>query len=80
MDLEKIVRAARNQGWEVGHTEKGHWRFTNPEGATYVSSGTPGDVRSVRNTLAGLVRLGLEWPPPGKKQLRSRRRRGEGSE
>lgn len=79
MDLEKIVRAAKDQGWEVGRTEKSHWSFTNPEGATFITSGTPSDVRSVRNALAGLVRLGLEWPPPSKKQLRSRRNKGEGS-
>jgi hypothetical protein len=27
---------------------KNHWSFTNPDGATYVTSGTPGDVCSVR--------------------------------
>ncbi len=79
MDLDKIIRAARDQGWEVERTQKSHWSFTNPDGATYITSGTASDVRSVRNALAGLVRLGLQWPPPSKKQLRSQRRRGEGS-
>ncbi|HEV2809005.1 MAG TPA: hypothetical protein VGV93_01235 [Acidimicrobiales bacterium] len=51
--------------------------FTSPDGQTYIASGTPGDVRSLRNTVAALVRMGLQWPPPTKKQLRSRRRRGE---
>ena len=77
MDLNKIRKAARDQGWEVAPTRKGHWAFTSPDGQTYIASGTPGDVRSLRNTVAALVRMGLDWPPPTKKQLRSRRRRVE---
>jgi predicted RNA binding protein YcfA (HicA-like mRNA interferase family) len=53
MDLEKIIRAAKDQGWEVRRTEKSHWSFTNPEGATFITSGTPSDVRSGRFGASG---------------------------
>jgi predicted RNA binding protein YcfA (HicA-like mRNA interferase family) len=65
MDVERLVAAARQQGWRVERTRKGHWRFVPPEptGAVVLAGGTPSDRRAARNLLAGLRRAGLAWPP-----------------
>jgi hypothetical protein len=65
MDLRDIEKAAKEQGFKVGRTKKGHPVFTPPDptkGVIY-GSGTPSDVRSIRNLLAKLRQAGLVWPP-----------------
>ncbi len=69
MDPRKIIKAAQEQGWEVGKTKKGHWKFVppDPNRQIVIGSGTPGDQRAVRNLLAELKRQGFIWPwPPPK--------------
>ena len=69
MDLRKIVKAAKEQGWEVGKTKKGHWEFVPPDATKQIviGSGTPGDQRAIKNLLAELKRQGFIWPwPPPK--------------
>ena len=69
MDIREIEQAAREQGWQVGRTAKGHHKFVPPDPAKKIvmGSGTPSDVRSLRNLLAELRRQGFvwPWPPPG---------------
>ena len=70
MDLKTILKAAKEQGWREERTKKGHVRLI-PSDRTKpacVFSGTPGDVRAIRNFLGALRRSGLVWPPPGKGQ------------
>ena len=47
MDLRKIVKAAKEQGWEVSRTTKGHPRFKPPDPTKVIviGSGTPGDQK-----------------------------------
>jgi len=65
MDLRDIEKAAKEQGFKVGRTKKGHPVFTPPDPSKdiVVGSGTPSDVRSIRNLLAKLRQAGLVWPP-----------------
>jgi hypothetical protein len=64
MDLPKTARAAAAQGWRVERTARGHWQFWPPDKTEgpCVGSGTPGDVRAIRNLLACLKRKGFHWP------------------
>ena len=69
MDLRKIEKAAREQGWEVTRTRKGHPRFKPPDPTKeiVIGSGTPGDQRAIKHLLADLKRQGFIWPwPPPK--------------
>lgn len=69
MDIAKIVKAARQQGWDVDQTKKGHWRFVPPDPtkSQVIHSGTSGDVRSIHHTLANLRQRDFIWPwPPAK--------------
>lgn len=64
MDLRQIERAAKDQGWSVERTTKGHPRFVPPDpaGQACVFSGTPGDVRAIKNFVAQLRAQGFIWP------------------
>lgn len=64
MDLRGIEKAAIEQGWKVDSTKSGHPRFTppDPQGEIVIGSGTPSDVRALRNLLARLKRTGLVYP------------------
>ncbi len=75
MDFRDIEQAARDQGWSTGRNKKGHSVLYPPDGPPCVFSGTPGDVRSLRNFLALVKRYGLKWPWTA--QDRRDRRRGE---
>lgn len=55
-DLNKMVREFRRLGWSVVK-EKGHYKWTPPGGGPTIYSGsTPGDQRSLKNTLSQLRR------------------------
>jgi len=64
-DQRDIEKAAREQGFRIGRTKKGHPVFypPDPRMGPVFGSGTPSDVRSVRNLLAKLRHAGLVWPP-----------------
>ncbi len=68
MDMRKIEKAAREQGWQIGRTKAGHPRWVPPDSSNeiVIGAGTPGDVRAMRNFLAALKRSGLIWPWPPK--------------
>lgn len=69
LDLRDIERAAKEQGWVVGRTRRGHPTFKPPDPSKdiVVGSGTPGDVRAIRNLLSQLRRQGFVWPWPPEK-------------
>ncbi|MFL5737323.1 MAG: hypothetical protein ACJ76P_08290 [Actinomycetota bacterium] len=66
LDLASIETAAREQGWRIDRTTAGHPRFTPPDVTKRpcTFSGTPGDVRAIRNFLSCLRKSGLVWPWP----------------
>lgn len=72
LDLKDIRKELKRQGWREEQRSSGHWMFWPPDvtkaGVPY--SGTPSEVRSIRNLVARLRRSGFEWPPPGKGQKR----------
>ena len=70
MDLRQIAKAAKEQGWREDRTKSGHPRFWPPDRTKKpcTFSGTPGDVRAIRNFLTCMKHSGLVWPPPGKGQ------------
>lgn len=72
MDLRGIEKAAREQGWDVGRTTKGHRRFVPPDPTKKICifSGTPGDRRAIHNFLADLRRQGFTWPWPPMKEAK----------
>jgi hypothetical protein len=72
VDLRDVEKAAKQQGWRVDRTTKGHVKFTpsDPTVPPEVFSGTPSDWRAIHNLLAALKRKGFLWPPPGKGKKR----------
>jgi predicted RNA binding protein YcfA (HicA-like mRNA interferase family) len=69
MSLREIEKAAKEQGWGVGRTQKGHLKFVPPDRTKniVIGSGTPSDRRSIKNLLAELKRQGFIWPWPPQK-------------
>jgi hypothetical protein len=68
MDLRDVVRAAQEQGFRVGRTEKGHWVFYSPDTtfSPVYFSGTPSDQRAIKNLIGKLRQAGLVWPWAGR--------------
>ena len=62
-DFRKILDAAKLQGWKTEHTKKGHWKFKSPNGKDMVhTSGSPSDMRAIKNFVARLRQRGLNIP------------------
>lgn len=61
VNMREIVQAAREQGWEVSRTSRGHWRFVPPDpaGEIVIASGTPGHPAGDRAHAAPGLRLAL---------------------
>lgn len=62
-DLRKVVKASIAQGFTWDETKSGHPRAWKDGVFVATFSGTPGDVRGFRNSLAAMRRAGLVWPP-----------------
>lgn len=62
VDLNKVIEAAKRQGWRVDRTKKQHWRFLSPDRnqPPIIFSGTPSDHRAIKNLVARLRRAGLD--------------------
>ncbi len=69
LELRDIEDAAKEQGWAVGRTRRGHPTFRPPDPSKdiVVGSGTASDVRAIRNLLSRLRRQGFVWPWPPEK-------------
>lgn len=63
-DMRQLRKQAAALGWSAGRSNGGHLRWTHESGGIVFSSSTPGDVRSIRNTLAQIKR---STPKGGKK-------------
>lgn len=68
MDLRDIIDAAKEQGFRVNQLKSGHWAFYAPDRSKHpvFFSGTPGDVRAIRNLLGKLRNVGFIWPWAGR--------------
>lgn len=76
-DIDKLIRWARSQGWDVRIDASGYRRFYAPDG-TYVVRypATPSNPRRrLHDVINATRRHGLAWPPPSKSQQRSQRRK-----
>ncbi len=65
MDIRDVIKAAQQQGWIVETTARNHWKFVPPsreQGGPFYHSGTPSDVRAIRNLISMLRRAGLVYP------------------
>lgn len=61
-DVEAIVKAAEDQGFQVKKTTRGHYVFRTPDGEFICDlSGTPSSQREVTNKLHKLRRAGLRY-------------------
>ncbi len=56
-----IAEQALAAGWEVSRTKGSHYLFKSPDPSTPLifTSGTPGDIRSIKNLASTLRRSGL---------------------
>jgi len=60
--MDKVVEAAKAQGWRVEKSRGGHWRLLSPDGEGIVyAAATPGSARSVQKTISHLRRFGFRW-------------------
>ncbi len=61
-ELKQLIRIAREQGWKVEPTRKGHWWFRppNPADGQVLVAGTPSDHRALKNAKAKLRQAGLD--------------------
>lgn len=79
-DIEKVIRAAKDQGFEVRVDADGYRHFHTADGrhvGHYPATPSRPARRLVR-LIIDLRQAGMEWPPPSKSVLRSRRRRERG--
>lgn len=62
-ELRKIQKELEAQGFTTRVTAKGHLQVFRNGTKVATFSGTPSDVRSLRNSLADARRAGFRWPP-----------------
>lgn len=62
-DLKKIIKALKEQGFDVEVTKKGHIAVYRDGRFVAMFAGTPSDWRSMKNGLAAVKRAGFKWPP-----------------
>ncbi|UUW88387.1 hypothetical protein [Pimelobacter simplex] len=62
-DMKKIVKALREQGFDVKATKKGHIAVYRDGRFVAMFAGTASDWRSMKNGLAAVKRAGFKWPP-----------------
>jgi hypothetical protein len=63
-DVKKLIKACKEQGFEVRYRTNGHPAVYRPDGSHVVDlASTPSEYRGWRNGLACLKRAGLIWPP-----------------
>ena len=59
-DFRNILDAAKSQGWKALKTGRGHYKFMSPNGKDMVhTSGSPSDMRAIKNLTARLRQRGL---------------------
>lgn len=66
-EWEKVLAAAKAQGWTRRDTKKGFFLVPpDPTKPLVQIHRTPSDHRALKNTLAQMRRSGLVWPWPPK--------------
>ncbi|MBA3300846.1 MAG: type II toxin-antitoxin system HicA family toxin [Thermoleophilaceae bacterium] len=61
-EFKEIIKAAKEQGWRVEPTKKGHVKFFAPDDENIVTAGgTPSDHRAIANLISRLRRYGFKW-------------------
>lgn len=55
-DMRQLRKQAAALGWSASRTNGGHLCWRHETGGLVFSPSTPGDVRSIRNTLATIKR------------------------
>lgn len=60
-ELRKIIKALREQGFEVEMNKKSHYEVRKAGRKVAVFASTPGDWRSYKNSLAAARRAGFVW-------------------
>lgn len=53
-EMHQLVRQAMLQGWIVTRTKGSHLKWTSPAGDIVISSSTPSDPRTIKNTKRDL--------------------------
>lgn len=63
-DFRRILKTAKSAGWQTVLTGNSHWKFVPPHPGTppIFFSGSPSDIRSIKNFVARLRRCGLKLP------------------
>ena len=62
-DVEKIVKALREQGWEVDGDRRHYRAYPMVKSEPFiVFSKTPSDQRATKNVVSRLRRSGFVWP------------------
>lgn len=75
-DLDRLRKAAEEQGFELVRLQSGHWAVFTAHGEHVTGlPSTPSDRRGYDNALSALRGAGLIWPPLSKKEMRSLRRK-----
>jgi predicted RNA binding protein YcfA (HicA-like mRNA interferase family) len=65
MDFKHLVRALRQQGWRLEHTNNGHLKLIPPNGTGVVvmtGNHKTADPRAIRNTVSLLRQRGFSYP------------------
>lgn len=62
-EMREVVKALRDQGFEVRVTSRQHVQVLKDGKVVGIFAGTASDHRSFRNSLAYLRRAGFRWPP-----------------
>lgn len=62
-EMRKIQKELEAQGFTTTVTRKGHLRVFKNGQPVATFSGTPSDIRALRNSLADARRAGFRWPP-----------------
>jgi len=63
---KELLRALKDQGWNVDTTKQGHYKALAPDGVGIVLFADTTEPRGMKNNLADLRRNGFQWPPPPK--------------
>jgi hypothetical protein len=65
-EVNKLMRQARKQGWNIMQIKNGHLKWVSPVGAIMYSSFSPSDVNAVKQIQRDLVLNGFITLKKGK--------------
>ena len=79
-EVEGLVKFLRGAGVEVKDVGRRYKAYIPGMETPLILAKTGSDWRGYRNAVAQLKRVGIQYPPPSKKELRSQRRKGQGND